>query len=140
MPRSIELEELKGLQLGGVYVFTVSGFAKRHFKIGMSEDDIYNRLMSYTTSYPKNYWLHGLILYPNTWHKYLHTRDAESTLHRMFKDKGVYGYPNQKRTEWFSLPPKEQKQLWAKMEEIAQKTGGSFAHFEKTHEITLPSA
>ena len=138
MPRSIDLEEIKGKAFGGVYVISVTQFPKSWVKIGVSEDDIERRLLSYTTTYPKGFHIHAVLLFPNNRLKFYHSRDSEASLHKTFKKKMVLGYPDQKRSEWFSLTPKEKKQLYQELRTLEQKTNGALTIFEETHTVKFP--
>ena len=138
MPRSIDLEEIKGKEFGGVYVISVPHFPKAYIKIGVSEDDIERRLLSYTTTYPKGFHINAILLFPNNWLKFYHSRDSEASLHRIFKKNMVFGYPDQKRSEWFSLSPKEKKRLYEELRTLEQKTNGALTIFEETHTVKFP--
>ena len=133
------IDEIKNSGYGGVYWIEVKGFPKSYLKIGMTESDIIKRLLTYTTYYPKNFHIVAMILYKNDWTKYFHTRDAETRLHKfMTKEERIFGYPNQRTTEWFSLSPKRKKELHQEMEKIAKETGGGYNDFTVSHKINHP--
>ena len=117
--RSAGLDELRGKKLAGVYLINVPKAVKSFYKIGMSEEDIENRLTDYLGYYPWSYHVVAVILYPNTYMKYITVREAESELHKFLHDVKVKPFSGQKRTEWFRLSSnKKIKQTLAKMKDI----------------------
>ena len=108
MPRKI-IPELERKKLGGIYVISVPYWPKKWVKVGMAVGDISRRLREYSVYYPKNYWVHALLLYPNSEVKHRHVKKVEKDLHELFKPERIFGYENQTNSEWFSLTPKDKK-------------------------------
>ena len=137
--RSVGLNELRNRRIPGVYLINVPKCVKSYFKVGISEEDVERRLEQYLTYYPWSFYVVAVILYPDNWEKYYLCRQAESELLKFLKEAQVKNFEGQQRTEWVKLKTQKQiKQTLAKMEEIANKTGGAYTYFGSTHVIKLP--
>ena len=137
--RSAGLDSIRNKKIPGVYILNVPKCIKSYYKIGISTEDIERRLESYLGYYPWSYYVVAVILYKNNEEKYQKCRNAESELLKFLKEDQVKNFPGQKRTEWVRLKSQKKiKQTLDKMEEIANRTGGSYSHFGSSHEIKLP--
>ena len=107
MPRDVGIKQLQNKGYPGVYVINVPKAVRSYYKIGQSEEDLEKRLASYILSYPWNFHIVAIILYPRTVERYLKPREAESKILRHFKDDRVFNYPEMRTSEWLRLTSKK---------------------------------
>ena len=139
--RSVDLDELKGKALPGLYVLNVPKAVKSYYKIGISEADIETRVSQYILSYPWGFHIVAVLLYPEDYTRYYKVREAESEVLKHFKDKRVFRFPKMRSSEWIKLKSKkETNALKTLLENIGQRDNAKLTWFADTHEIKLVGA
>eukprot|EP00661_Eupelagonemidae_sp_cell13_P001553 gene1553-46_t len=112
--RDIGLNQLKGKDVGGIYVLNVPLCNKSYYKVGIAKNDIERRVRDYTTAYPWDYHIVAIMVYDyrggDTWKRYFNIPKAEKMILGSFPAKNmVSGGPNKmdRGSEWLDLPKKE---------------------------------
>ncbi len=145
--KSIEMDSLIGRHIGGIYLFNVPGFAgeaSRWFKVGKSDVDMHERLKSYTTAYPWDFHVWGLILFeerPTNLKRYEKIQAAEGKILNKYRALGktVMRYKYQKTSEWIKLlTDPDIAEMKETMGKAAKDTGGKLTWFPDGHVIQFP--